>query len=147
MPTLIAPASALADGQRGALTPAQFEKARAAAGNAEKSFAEAVRRGVKIAFGTDTGVSPHGRNAEEFALMVRNGMSPTAAIRSATVDAAELLGISARAGTIAPGKDADIIAVSGDPTADVRLLEKVDFVMKHGRIHKLGGQRQLTSAD
>ena len=147
VPTLLAPAAALADGQRGALTQAQYDKARAAAGNAEKSFAEAIRRGVKIAFGTDTGVSPHGRNAEEFALMVRNGMSPTLAIRSATVDAAELLGITARAGTIEPGKDADIIAVEGDPTANVRLLEQVGFVMKSGRVHKLGGQRQLTTAD
>ena len=147
VPTLLAPAAALADGQRGALTPAQFDKAKLAAGNAEKSFAEAIRRGVKIAFGTDTGVSPHGRNAEEFALMVKNGMSPVLAIRSATVDAAELLGISSRAGTIEPGKDADIIAVEGDPTQNVRLLESVGFVMKSGRVHKLGGQRQLTSAD
>ncbi len=147
VPTLLAPAAALADGMRGALTPAQFEKARAAAGNAEKSFAEAIRRGVKIAFGTDTGVSPHGRNAEEFALMVKNGMSPALAIRSATVDAAELLGMSAKIGTIAVGKDADIIAVNGDPTANVRLLEQIGFVMKSGRVHKLGGARQLTSAD
>lgn len=147
VPTLLAPAAALADGKRGALTPAQFEKARMAAGNAEKSFGEAVREGVKIAFGTDTGVSPHGRNAEEFALMVRNGMAPAAAIRSATVDAAELLGLSDKIGTIAVGKDADIIAVRGDPTADVRLLENVDFVMKHGRVHKLGGERQLTVVD
>lgn len=147
VPTLIAPAAALADGQRGALTPAQFDKARLAAGNAEKSFAEAHRRGVRIAFGTDTGVSPHGRNAEEFALMVRNGMAPATAIRTATVDAADLLGVSARVGTIVPGKDADIIAVDGDPTKDVRLLERVGFVMKHGRVHKLGGARQLTSVD
>ena len=147
VPTLLAPAAALADGQRGALTPAQYDKARLAAGNAEKSFAEAIRQNVKIAFGTDTGVSPHGRNAEEFALMVRNGMAPAAAIRSATVDAAELIGKSATIGTIVAGKDADIIAVRGDPTADVRLLEKVDFVMKHGRVHKLHGARQLTSSD
>ena len=147
VPTLLAPAAALADGQRGALTTAQYDKARLAAGNAEKSFAEAVRRGVKIAFGTDTGVSPHGRNAEEFAIMVKNGMSSTLAIRSATVDAAELLGITAKAGTIEPGKDADIIAVDGDPTQNVRLLEQVGFVMKSGRVHKLGGQRQLTTAD
>ena len=147
VPTLLAPAAALADGQRGALTQAQFDKARLAAGNAEKSFAEAYRRGVRIAFGTDTGVSPHGRNAEEFALMVRNGMPPAAAIRTATVDAAELLGLSARIGTIAPGKDADIIAVDGDPTVNVRLLENVGFVMKHGRVHKLGGARQLTLVD
>ncbi len=147
VPTLLAPAAALADGQRGALTPAQFEKARQAAGNAEKSFARAYREGVKIAFGTDTGVSPHGRNAEEFALMVRNGMPPADAIRSATVDAAELLGVSANAGTIEPGKDADIIAVDGDPITNIRLLENVGFVMKHGRVHKLGGERQLTSVD
>ena len=147
VPTLIAPAAALADGQRGALTQAQYDKAKLAAGNAEKSFAEAHRRGVRIAFGTDTGVSPHGRNAEEFALMVRNGMAPATAIRTATVDAADLLGLSARIGTIVPGKDADIIAVDGDPTQDVRLLERVGFVMKHGRVHKLGGARQLSSVD
>ena len=147
VPTLLAPAAALADGQRGALTAAQFEKAKLAAGNAEKSFGEAIRRGVKIAFGTDTGVSPHGRNAEEFALMVRNGMSPALAIRSATVDAAELLGVSARLGTIEPGKEADIIAVAGDPTSDVRLLENVGFVMKRGKLIKLDGKPQLTAAD
>jgi len=102
---------------------------------------------VKIAFGTDTGVSPHGRNAEEFSLMVRNGMSPVLAIRSATVDAAELLGVSARLGTIVPGKEADIIAVAGDPTSDVRLLENVGFVMKRGKLIKLDGKPQLTVAD
>ena len=147
VPTLLAPAAALADGQRGALTPAQFEKARQAAGNAEISFARAIRSGVKIAFGTDTGVSPHGRNAEEFALMIKNGMSPADAIRSATVGAADLLGKSSSIGTIEPGKDADIIAVDGDPLVNIRELESVDFVMKHGRIHKLGGQRQLTDVD
>ena len=147
VPTLLAPAAALADGQRGALTPAQFEKARQAAGNAEKSFARAIREGVKIAFGTDTGVSKHGDNAQEFALMAKNGMSPALAIRSATVDASQLLGIENRVGTIEVGKDADIIAVDGDPTQNVRLLENVGFVMKHGRVHKLGGKRQLTDAD
>ncbi len=147
VPTLVAPAAALADGQRGALTPAQFQKAREAAGNAERSFARAVRENVNIAFGTDTGVSPHGRNAEEFALMVRNGITPAAAIRSATVNAATALGRESQIGTIEVGKDADIIAVEGDPTQNVRLLENVGFVMRHGRVHKLGGQRQLTDAD
>lgn len=147
VPTLLAPAAALADGQRGALTPAQHDKARQAAGSAIKSLGRAVREGVNIAFGTDSGVSKHGDNAKEFALMVEAGMSPSAAIRSATVDAAELLGRSDRIGTIAPGKDADIIAVDGDPLANVRTLEHVGFVMKHGRVHKLGGQRLLTSAD
>lgn len=147
VPTLLAPAAALADGRRGALTSAQMQKAEQAAGNAERSFAEAVSQGVKIAFGTDTGVSPHGRNAEEFALMVRNGMQPMAAIKSATVNAADLLGRSDQVGTIEAGKDADIVAVEGDPLANIRLLENVGFVMKHGRVHKLGGQRQLTAVD
>jgi imidazolonepropionase-like amidohydrolase len=74
-------------------------------------------------------------------------MSPMDAIRSATVSAADLLGKSATVGTIAPGKDADIIAVDGDPLANVRELESVDFVMKHGRVHKAGGQRVLSEVD
>jgi imidazolonepropionase-like amidohydrolase len=147
VPTLLAPAAALADGERGALTPAQHQKAREAAGNAERSFARAVREGVNIAFGTDSGVSRHGDNAQEFAIMVRAGMTPMAAIRSATVGAATLLGRADRIGTIEAGKDADIIAVAGDPLQNIRLLENVGFVMKHGRVHKLGGARQLTSAD
>ncbi|HWT11709.1 MAG TPA: amidohydrolase family protein [Allosphingosinicella sp.] len=147
VPTLLAPAAALADGERGALTPAQMQKAREAAGNAERSFARAVREGVNIAFGTDTGVSRHGDNAREFALMVRNGMAPAAAIRAATVGAATLLGREDMVGTIEPGKDADIIAVAGDPTQDVSLLERVGFVMRHGRVHKLNGERQLTAVD
>ncbi len=147
VPTLLAPAAALADGQRGALTPAQFEKARQAAGNAEISFARAIRSGVKVAFGTDTGVSKHGDNGQEFALMVKAGMSPAEAIKSATVNAADLLGKSSTIGTIEPGKDADIIAVDGDALANIRLLENVGFVMKHGRVHKLGGTRVLSEVD
>jgi imidazolonepropionase-like amidohydrolase len=147
VPTLLAPAAALADGERGALTPAQFDKAKAAAGGAKQSLARAVREGVNIAFGTDTGVSPHGRNAEEFALMVDSGMTAAAAIRSATVGAATLLGRADTVGTIEAGKDADIIAVRGDPLQNVRLLENVGFVMKHGRVHKLNGERQLSPVD
>lgn len=147
VPTLMAPAAAVKDGQRGALAPAQYDKARAAAGNAERSFARAVREGVKIAFGTDSAVSPHGDNAQEFALMVKNGMQPMAAIKAATVNAADLLGRSDTVGTIEPGKDADIVAVEGDPLANIRLLENVGFVMKWGQVAKLGGKRQLTSAD
>ena len=147
VPTLVAPAAAVADGERGALTPAQFEKAKQASGNAERSFARAVRERVNIAFGTDSGVSRHGDNAQEFSLMVRNGMTPMAAIRTATVNAATLLGRQDRIGTIEPGKDADIIAVAADPTQDVRTLENVQFVMRHGRVHKLGGARQLSEVD
>jgi imidazolonepropionase-like amidohydrolase len=147
VPTLIAPVYALRNGERGALRPNQLAKAREAAGNAEKSFAEAVRRGVKIAFGTDSGVSPHGINAEEFLLMTRNGMSPTDAIKAATVNAADLLDRSSTIGTIEAGKDADIIAVEGNPLADVSRLQRMGFVMKWGQVFKLGGQRQVTSAD
>jgi imidazolonepropionase-like amidohydrolase len=74
-------------------------------------------------------------------------MTPAAAIRSATIDAATLLGREASIGTIEAGKDADIIAVAGDPLQNVRLLENVGFVMKHGRVHKLDGERQLTAVD
>lgn len=147
VPTMMAPVAAVADGERGVLTPAQFEKAREAAGNVQRSMARAVRENVNIAFGTDSGVSRHGDNAQEFALMVGAGMAPVAAIRSATVNAATLLGKLDRIGTIEPGKDADIIAVEGDPLQNIRLLENVQFVMRHGRVHKLGGDRQLTAVD
>jgi imidazolonepropionase-like amidohydrolase len=147
VPTLLAPAAALADGQRGALTPAQYAKAQQAAGNAEKSFAEAIRQGVNIAYGTDSGVSKHGDNGQEFALMVKNGMQPMAAIKSATVNAATLLGKTDAIGTIEAGKDADIVAVDGDPLANIRELESIDFVMKHGRVHKLAGKRVLSEVD
>jgi imidazolonepropionase-like amidohydrolase len=147
VPTLIAPLYALRNAERGALRPNQVAKAREAAGNAEKSFGEAVRRGVKIAFGTDSGVSPHGVNAEEFVLMTRNGMSPMDAVKAATVNAADLIDRSSTIGTIEAGKDADIVAVEGDPLTDISRLQRMGFVMKWGQVVKLGGQRQVTSAD
>ena len=88
---------------------------------------------MKIAFGTDAGVSKHGRNADEFELMVKHGMPAAAAIQAATVNAADLLGLSAEIGTIEPGKSADIIAVAGDPLADVTVLKRVGFVMARGK--------------
>jgi imidazolonepropionase-like amidohydrolase len=101
-----------------------------------KALALAYPRGVKIAFGTDAGVSKHGRNADEFELMVKHGMPPAAAIKAATLNAADLLGIAAEAGSIEPGKRADLIAVSGDPLSDVTVLKRVSFVMKDGVVHK-----------
>jgi imidazolonepropionase-like amidohydrolase len=101
-----------------------------------KSLEKAYPAGVKIAFGTDAGVSKHGRNADEFELMVKHGMSPAAAIEAATVNASQLLGVDAEVGTLEPGKAADIIAVAGDPTRDVTVLKSVRFVMKNGVIHK-----------
>ena len=101
-----------------------------------KSLEKAYPAGVKIAFGTDAGVSKHGRNADEFELMVKHGMSPMAAIQAATVNAADLLGVAADVGTLEPGKAADIIAVSGDPLSDVTVLKSVRFVMKGGQVAK-----------
>jgi imidazolonepropionase-like amidohydrolase len=101
-----------------------------------QSLAKAYPAGVKIAFGTDAGVSKHGRNADEFELMVKYGMPPAEAIKAATVNAADLLGLSREIGTIEPGKSADIIAVAGNPVQDVKLLKSVDFVMARGEIVK-----------
>ena len=142
VPTMLAPVAALAQARGGQLPPATIPKAEAAAAAMLASHTRAIAAGVKVAFGTDTGVSKHGDNAQEFALMVKAGMTPMAAIRAATVSAADLLGRSDQLGTIEPGKMADIIAVAGDPVADVTRLEKVDFVMHGGVTVKAGGQRQ-----
>ncbi|MES2323184.1 MAG: amidohydrolase family protein [Pseudomonadota bacterium] len=101
-----------------------------------KSLRLAHARGVKIAFGTDAGVSKHGDNAKEFAMLVEFGMTPAEAIKAATVNAADLLGVSAIAGSIEAGKSADIIAVASSPLEDVKQLEKVGFVMKEGAVVK-----------
>ena len=101
-----------------------------------ESLRRAVPKGVKIAFGTDAGVSKHGRNADEFELMVKHGMTPMQALEAATVNAADLLGLSADVGTLEPGKRADLIAVDGDPLADVTVLKRVPFVMKDGAVFK-----------
>lgn len=101
-----------------------------------EALRKAYPRGVKIAFGTDAGVSMHGRNADEFELMVKHGMPSAAALVAATVNAADLLGLASEIGSLEPGKRADLIAVDGDPLADVAALKKVAFVMKDGTIHK-----------
>ncbi|MDH5175163.1 MAG: amidohydrolase family protein [Gammaproteobacteria bacterium] len=104
-----------------------------------ESLRKAVPRGVKIAFGTDAGVSKHGRNADEFELMVKHGMTPATALQAATVNAADLLGLQADVGSLEPGKRADLIAVDGDPLADVTVLKRVAFVMKDGVEFRDGG--------
>ena len=132
-PTIIAGMTVLEMAQRsGILTPAQAEKALLVGEHIKQALARSYRAGVKITFGTDMGVGPHGQNAREFALMVEAGMSGADAIKAATTDAAELLDISDVAGSLAPGKSADIIAVDGDPLADVTELERVTFVMARG---------------
>jgi imidazolonepropionase-like amidohydrolase len=92
--------------------------------------------GVRIAFGTDSGVSAHGDNAQEFALLVRCGLTPLQAIQAATIGAAEHLQIADQVGALRPGMAADLIAVSGDPLTDVTELERVGFVMRAGRIYR-----------
>ncbi len=101
-----------------------------------ENFRKAVQMGVKMAFGTDAGVYPHGDNAKQFAKMVEWGMTPMQAIRAATVSAADLIGRSKDVGSIEPGKYADLIAVTSDPLQDVKVLENVGFVMKGGTIYK-----------
>jgi imidazolonepropionase-like amidohydrolase len=113
-----------------------IEKERSIGRLQRENFQRAVRAGVKVAFGTDAGVYPHGWNARQFAHMVRWGLTPLQAITSATSSAAELLGWSDRVGRVAPGLYADLIAVSGDPLADVTELERVAFVMKGGAVVK-----------
>ncbi len=113
-----------------------LEKERKVGRIQRESFQKAVKAGVKIAFGTDAGVYPHGWNGKQFAHQVHWGQTPMEAIKSATINAADLLGWSERVGTISAGKFADIIAVDGDPLADISEIEKVKFVMKGGVIYK-----------
>jgi imidazolonepropionase-like amidohydrolase len=113
-----------------------LEKAEATTEAQRKGFRAAWAAGVKVGFGTDAGVIPHGHNARQFATYVEHGMSPIDAIRSATSVAAEVLGRPGEVGVIAPGAKADLIAVPGDPTDRVNLLEQVAFVMKGGAVVK-----------
>lgn len=140
VPTAVASIAALAQARRGDAPAPQLAKAEEAGMAHAASFARAVKGGVRILFGTDSGVAPHGDNAKEFALMIKAGMTPAQAIKAATSDnAAEL---DRPIGAILPGRDADIIAVPANPLEDVTELEKVDFVMRRGVVHKLGGKRQ-----
>jgi imidazolonepropionase-like amidohydrolase len=118
-----------------AYPPAVLEKVKWRLEVTGKALEKAVPAGVKIAFGTDAGVSKHVRNAEEFELMVQHGMTPATAIVAATTNAADLLGVK-DIGALRVGYHADIIAVSGDPLADVKTLKTVDFVMKGGDVVK-----------
>jgi imidazolonepropionase-like amidohydrolase len=122
--------------QKLGLTPNMIEKAKLVLPIAQQNLSHAFKSGVKIAFGTDAAVYPHGLNAHEFGKMVDMGMSPLQTIQAATVNASDLLGWTDRVGTLEPGKFADIIAVQGDPLADVHVLETVQFVMKGGEVVK-----------
>ena len=126
----------LAEFSRKGFPEATIEKERSIGRKQRESFQRAVEAGVKIAFGSDAGVYPHGWNGKQFAHMVRWGMTPMQAIRAATVNAADLLGWSDDVGAVRPGLYADLIAVAGDPLEDVGEFEKVRFVMKGGIVYK-----------
>src|SRR6266478_906179 len=126
--------------------PALQAKARAAGAARSEMFRNAVKMGVKIALGTDAGVFPHGDNAKEFALMVGLGMQPVDALKSGTSNDADLLGIWQAVGTLEKGKRADIVAMPGDPTADITATERVSFVMKDGKIIRNGPATPRTAA-
>lgn len=132
VPTLMAPESLMPNLAK--LPPEIATKVVAANEAISKTFAEAVKLGVKVGFGTDSGVSRHGENAREFALMVKYGMTPIAALKAATSVDAQLLGLAKSIGTLEPGKLADIIALPGDPTLDITATARVKFVMKEGAI-------------
>jgi imidazolonepropionase-like amidohydrolase len=117
--------------------PAEYlRKNRETTNLQRQGFAKAVKLGVKLAFGTDAGVYPHGLNARQFGYMVKYGMTPIQAVQSATIRAAELMGKQADLGSIASGRYADMIAVDGDPLTDIRRLETVAHVIKGGIIVK-----------
>lgn len=138
VPTLMAGdyVARMASGPDNFFTPAQTAKALEAGPKMLDMARRAHNGGVRIAFGTDSGVSAHGDNAREFALLVRAGLTPLEAIQAATVGAAEHLKIANEAGRLAAGMPADLIAVSGDPLSDVTELERVRFVMKGGQVYR-----------
>jgi len=126
----------LGEGEKAGILPESLEKEGRTGGIQRESFRRAHQAGVKMAFGTDAGVFPHGQNARQFSRMVRFGMTPLQAIQAATVNTARLFGIEAQTGVLKPGLAADLIAVEGDPLQDVSVLENVRFVMKGGRVHR-----------
>jgi len=140
VPTLLAGFSVESLATAGRLPPPIAAKALAIAPRMHNSFKLAVDGGVKIALGTDAGVMHHGTNAREFALMVRYGMTPMQAIVAGTSSGAALLGLDREIGTIAVGKRADIVAVTGNPLDGIQVLQNVQFVMKDGRVFKRDGQ-------
>ena len=136
VPTLYLADWFLANAEQLHVPPEMIAKGREVMPAARKNVAHAFASGVRVAFGTDAAVYPHGLNAHEFAVMVNMGLTPLQSIQSATINAADLLGWADKMGAVEPGKWADIIAVDGDPLQDVTTLERVKFVMKGGEVVK-----------
>lgn len=126
----------IGEAEEAGILPESLEKERRTGKRQRENFQEAHEAGVAIAFGTDAGVYPHGQNARQLSRMVEFGMTPAEAIRAATAVAADLLGLGAEVGRLAPGYHADIIAVADDPLADIAVLEAVPVVIKAGRVTK-----------
>jgi imidazolonepropionase-like amidohydrolase len=124
----------LQEGAKAGMLPESIEKEKKIGRLQRENFRHAFQSGTKMAFGTDSGVYPHGDNAKQFAKMVEWGMKPVDAIQAATINAADLLGWADMVGALETGHYADVIAVTGDPTSDVRVLESVKFVMKGGSV-------------
>lgn len=125
----------LGEGEKAGFLPESLEKERRVGAAQRENFRKAHAAGVKLAYGTDAGVYPHGQNARQFSRMVQFGMTPIEAIRAATLVNAELFGIASDTGELVAGKAADLIAVAGDPLADVAVLEHVAYVMRAGVVH------------
>src|SRR4029077_10229981 len=124
----------LSQGEKVGMLPESIEKEKKLGRLQRENFRHAYQSGAKMAFGTDSGVYPHGDNAKQFAKMVEWGMKPVDTIQAATTNAAALIGMSGKIGVLAPGSYADLIAVSGDPLSDVKVLESVTFVLKGGAV-------------
>jgi imidazolonepropionase-like amidohydrolase len=131
----------LGEGEKAGFLPESLAKEKEIGQLQRDNFRKAYAAGAKMAFGSDAGVYPHGDNGKQFFYMVKYGMTPMAAVQAATINAAELLGWKDKVGSIKAGKFADIIAVTGDPMADVSALAKVGFVMKGGAVVKGDGAR------
>ena len=135
VPTLVAPRGVIDAADEGAAIPeASIAKALEVVETHRASFAKAVEAGVKVAMGTDSGVTPHGRNLRELSLMVEGGMTPMQAIVATSRSAAELMGLDAELGTIEPGKRADLVVVDGDPLDVATLDERISAVYKDGAL-------------
>jgi imidazolonepropionase-like amidohydrolase len=126
----------LSDGEKDGLLPEMMEKERQIGKLQRQNFRRAWAAGVRMAFGTDGGVYPHGDNWKQFPLMVEYGMTSADALRAATTEAAELIGFKGRLGRVAPAYLADLIAVESDPLKDTGALERVRFVMKSGKVYR-----------
>ena len=126
----------LSEGEKAGILPESLEKERRVGGQQRESFRAAVDAGVKMVFGSDAAVYPHGQNARQFSRMVTFGMTPLQALQASTINAAQLLGKQDELGSIKEGKLADLVAVPGNPLEDVSVLEKVQFVMKDGEVFK-----------